>query len=202
MNLTIQKLEPIEINLLQMNAMEDKKKGKLFPILALLIAVTGGALTGWLWIDAKHGLSDAKKELENVNIQVAAAQLLLEGAPNTASLSEFLPLADQIRTSRPYSSDVLDKLAALVPADGNLGAVSFDDTQTVKVTGLFSTTDSVISFMQALKSDPAFTYVGMSGITKVQPDKKDAVNGAEMPLAAVQASFDLKYNGNVPQKKG
>lgn len=202
MNLTIEKLQPIEINLLQMNTMEEKRQGKLLPVLVLVIAAAGIMITGWLWMDAKSGLANAKKQLEAVKTQIAAAELKLEGVPNTASLSEFLPLADQIRSSRPYSSDILDKLAALVPADGNLGAVSFDDNQSIKVTGLFSTTDSVISFMQALKSNAAFTFVGMSGITKVQPDNKEAVSGAEMPLAAVQVTFDLKYNGNLPQKKG
>lgn len=202
MNLPIEKLQPIEINLLQKTEAYEKRREHLFPALMLAVVLAGGGLTAWLWMDARGGLADAKEELAAVNKQIEAANAKLKSSPNMASLADFLPLSDQIKSARPYSADILDKLGKLVPDDGNLSAVSFDDKQAVKVTGLFSTTESVISFMQALKSDPAFTYVGMSGITKVQPEKKDAANEMELPLAAVQATFDLKYNGNLPQKKG
>ncbi|MDF2937872.1 MAG: hypothetical protein K0Q90_3245 [Paenibacillaceae bacterium] len=202
MNLPIEKLQPIDINLLQKNEVHQKRRERLFPVLMLLITLAGGGITAWLWVDARSELSDAKKEFGVINKQIEAVQTKLADSANTASLSEFLPLSDQIRNARPYSSDILDKLAVLVPEDSNLGTVSFDGDRAVKITGLFSTTEAVISFMQALKSDPAFTFVGMSGITKVQPEKKEAANGTETPLAAVQASFDLKYNGNLPQKKG
>jgi Tfp pilus assembly protein PilN len=201
-NLPIDRLQPIEINLLQKEELYEKRRKRLFPTLLLLTVLLGTACTAWMWIDAKRGLSEAQQELAAVQKQVEAVSLKLADSPSSAGLSEFLPLYEQVRNAIPYSVDILDKLAALVPEESNLGALSFEQNQSIKVTGLFSTTEGLISFMQALKADPSFTFVGMSGITKVQPVKRDATNHTEAGLAAVQVTFDLKYNGNLPPKKG
>lgn len=202
MNLPIARLQPIDINLLQKEELHEKRRKRLFPALLLLTAVLGTVCTAWLWIDAKSGLRENKNELAVVHKQIAAVQGKLADSPSSAGLAEFLPLYEQVRSAIPYSVDILDKLAVLVPAESNLGAVSFEQNQSIKVTGLFSTTEVLISFMQALKADPSFTFVGMSGITKVQPVKRDAAAHGDPGLTALQATFDLKYNGNLPPKKG
>ncbi|CAN7698650.1 PilN domain-containing protein [Paenibacillus sp. LjRoot56] len=203
MSAGVQKLQSIEINLLQMRHEEQAGTSPIFRYVfmtAIVLVVSG---MGWMYTSAKSEIKSTNKALEQVNLQIKESQTKIASSPSAGAVADFVALPKQLVASKPLATDVLDKLSALMPLTSNLTALSFGDGNKVKITGNFATSEDIITFMQATKASSSFTLISSSGMNKVissQEDKNAAVV-TEPPLPIIQATFELQYKSE-PNKKG
>ncbi|MGO4494465.1 PilN domain-containing protein [Paenibacillus sp. 2RAB27] len=203
MSAGVQKLQSIEINLLQMRHEEQAGTSPIlrYVFLTAIVVVVGGM--GWMYTSAKSEIKNANKALEQVNLQIKESQTKIASSPSAGAVADFVALPKQLLASKPLATDVLDKLSALMPLTSNLTALSFGDGNKVKVTGNFATSEDIITFMQATKASSSFTLISTSGMNKVigAQEDKNAPVVAEPPLPVIQATFELQYKSE-PNKKG
>jgi Tfp pilus assembly protein PilN len=202
MSAATQKLQSIEINLLQMRQEESTGTSPLLRnvLIAAMAVVIGGM--GWMYASAKSDIKKTNAALEKVNAQIKEGQAKLASSPTAGGVADFTGLPQQLSASRPNASEVLDKLTALMPLASNLTSLSFGDGNKLKVTGNFASTEDVISFMQAAKASSLFTLVSSSGMNKVSvvPEDKNAPAATDPPLPVIQATFDLQYKADTGKK--
>ncbi|NOU62948.1 hypothetical protein GC096_02665 [Paenibacillus sp. LMG 31461] len=203
MSAGVQKLQSIEINLLQMRHEEQAGTSPIlrYVFLTAIVVVIGGM--GWMYTSAKSEIKNTNKALEQVNLQIKESQTKIASSPSAGAVADFVALPKQLLASKPLATDVLDKLSALMPLTSNLTALSFGDGNKVKVTGNFATSEDIITFMQATKASSSFTLISTSGMNKViaAQEDKNAPVVTDPPLPVIQATFELQYKSE-PNKKG
>lgn len=198
-----QKLQSIEINLLQMRQEVNESSGTLLRnvfISAVAIVIAG---MGWMYVSTKSEIKQVNTSIEQVNAQIKEGQAKLSSSPTAGSAADFVALPLAISHSKPNALEVLNKLTTLMPLASNLTALSFGDNNRLKVTGNFASTEDVVSFMQAAKSSSQFTLLSTSGMTKIPavPEDKNPSVVTDPPLPVIQATFDLQFKV-VATKKG
>ncbi|NQX59083.1 PilN domain-containing protein [Paenibacillus qinlingensis] len=203
MSAGVQKLQSIEINLLQMRHEEQTGPSPLlrYVFMTAIVLVVGGM--GWMYTNAKSELKQTNKALEQVNQQIKEGQAKIAGSPTAGAVADFIALPNQLNASKPLATDVLDKLSALMPLTSNLTALSFGEGNKLKVTGNFASSEDIITFMQATKASSTFTLISNSGMNKVATaaEDKNAPAATDPPLPVIQATFELQYKSE-PYKKG
>lgn len=202
MSAAAQRLQSIEINLLQMRQEEHVSGSNMLRnvfLIAFAVIITG---MGWLYFNAKSDIKQTNAALEKVNAQIKEGQAKLDSSPTAGGVADFVALPQSLSSSRPNPSEVLDKLTALMPFASNLTTLSFGDGSMLKVTGNFASTEDVVSFMQAAKSSSSFTFIASSGMTKLPavPEDKNVAAAVEPPLPVIQATFDLQYKADTGKK--
>jgi hypothetical protein len=192
----------IEINLLQIKMEDNKGASPLVRNLAITLVAVSVASLGWIWFDAKSDIKRTEKQLTAINAQIKEHQSKLDASPTAGGVAEFRALPGTLMNGRPKTTDVLDKLSALMPTASNLTVLTFGEDNTLKVTGNFMTSEDVIAFMQAAKTSAHFSLISTSGMTKVPagPEDKNAPVPVEPPLPVIQVTFDLKYKQGDPRK--
>ncbi|CAN7584792.1 hypothetical protein LJR153_004295 [Paenibacillus sp. LjRoot153] len=202
MSAGVQKLQSIEINLLQMRHEEQTGPSPLlrYVFMTAIVLAVGGM--GWMYTSAKSELKKTNKALEQVNLQIKESQAKIAGSPTAGAVADFIALPKQLIASKPLATDVLDKLSALMPLTSNLTSLSFGEGNKLKVTGNFATSEDIITFMQATKASSSFTLISSSGMNKVvsaQEDKNAAVV-TDLPLPVIQATFEIQYKSDANKK--
>ncbi|KRE69209.1 hypothetical protein ASL11_12380 [Paenibacillus sp. Soil750] len=202
MSAGVQKLQSIEINLLQMRQEEQAGTNPIlrYVFMTAIVLLVGGM--GWMYTSAKSEIKNTNKALEQVNLQIKESQSKLAGSPTAGAVADFVALPKQLIASKPLATDVLDNLSALMPLASNLTALSFGDGNKVKVTGNFASSEDIITFMQATKASSSFTLISTSGMNKVvstQEDKNAAVVN-DLPMPVIQATFELQYKPDANKK--
>ncbi|WP_438448158.1 PilN domain-containing protein [Gorillibacterium sp. sgz5001074] len=188
MSLASHNYEPIEINLLQMMPKAEKKPSKIVPILLIGAILLGTISLGGVWYSAKSETKQLTQDIAATDKQIEAMKTqLAQTAPATAA--DFIAIPTALKANKPAMTTVLDKLSKYMPKDANISSLALESTSSVKLTALFSSTESVISFTQAVNASKDFQLVSMAGLTKVA-DGKD--NSGNPPLAPIQVSFELK----------
>jgi Tfp pilus assembly protein PilN len=202
MNAGVQKLQSIEINLLQVRHEEQAGTNPIlrYVFLTAIVLVVGGM--GWMYINAKSEIKKTNTALEQVNAQIKEGQTKLASSPTAGAVTDFIAIPKLLIASKPVAADVLDKLSALMPLTSNLTALSFGDGNKLKVTGNFATSEDVITFMQATKTSASFTLISTSGMNKVAsaPEDKNAPVVTDPPLPVIQATFELQYKSDANKK--
>ncbi|OCT14146.1 hypothetical protein A8709_25205 [Paenibacillus pectinilyticus] len=202
MSTAVQKLQSIEINLLQTR--QDEQTGTSptlkYVFIAALVVVVGGM--GWMYTSAKSDIKSSNKALEQINLQIKEGQSKLASSPTAGAVADFLALPKQLSASKPLATDVLDKLSALMPLSSNLTALSFGEGNKLKITGNFASSEDIITFMQATKASASFTLLSTSGMTKVvaAAEDKNAPVVIDPPLPVIQATFELQYKTDTNKK--
>ncbi|KRE93062.1 hypothetical protein ASG89_05995 [Paenibacillus sp. Soil766] len=202
MSAGVQKLQSIEINLLQMRHEEQAGTSPLlrYVFMTAIVLVVGGM--GWMYTSAKSELKKTNTALEQVNLQIKEGKSKIASSPTAGAVADFVAMPKQLSASKPMTIDVLDKLSALMPLASNLTALSFGDGNKLKVTGNFASSEDVITFMQATKASASFTLLSTSGMNKVAstPEDKNAPVVTEPPLPVIQATFELQYKSDANKK--
>jgi hypothetical protein len=195
MSAGVQKLQSIEINLLQMRQEEQAGTNPIlrYVFMTAIVLVVGGM--GWMYTSAKSEIKNTNKALEQVNLQIKESQSKLAGSPTAGAVADFVALPKQLIASKPLATDVLDNLSALMPLASNLTALSFGDGNKVKVTGNFASSEDIITFMQATKASTS----GMNKVVSTQEDKNAAVVN-DLPMPVIQATFELQYKPDANKK--
>lgn len=202
MSAGIQKLQSIEINLLQMRHEEQAGTSPIlkYVFITVIVLVVGGM--GWMYTSAKSEIKKTNTAIEQVNLQIKEGQTKLASSPTAGAVADFVGLPKQLIASKPLATDVLDKLSALMPLTSNLTALSFGDGNKVKVTGNFASSEDIITFMQATKASTSFILISTSGMNKVASaaEDKNAPPATELPLPVIQATFELQYKSDANKK--
>lgn len=202
MSTAVQKLQSIEINLLQMRQEEQAGTSPIlkYVFIAALVMVVGGM--GWMYTSAKSEIKSTNKALEQVNAEIKAGQMKLASSPTAGAITDFIAMPKQLIASKPRATDVLDKLSALMPMASNLTSLSFGEGNKLKITGNFASSEDVITFMQATKASNSFIILSTSGMTKVvtAAEDKNAAVVTDPPLPAIQATFELQYQTDANKK--
>ncbi|MDR6549541.1 PilN domain-containing protein [Paenibacillus qinlingensis] len=202
MSASVQKLQSIEINLLQMRQEEQTGSSPLlrYVFMAAIVVVVGGM--GWMYTTAKSELKKTNAAIEQVNLQIKEGQSKLANSPTVGAVADFIAIPKQIIASKPLATDVLDKLSALMPLASNITALSFGDGNKLKVTGNFASSEDVITFMQATKASTSFTLISTSGMNKLAAAQEDksATTVIDPPLPVIQATFELQYKSDATKK--
>ena len=202
MSAGVQKLQSIEINLLQMRHEEQAGTSPIlrYVFMTAIVLVVGSM--GWMYISAKSEIKKTNTALEQVNLQIKEGQTKLASSPTAGAVADFIAIPKQLIASKPLATDVLDKLSALMPLTSNLTALSFGDGNKLKVTGNFASSEDVITFMQATKESTSFTLISTSGMNKVAsaPEDKNAPAVTVPPLPVIQATFELQYKSDANKK--
>lgn len=201
-------LRSIDINLLQAKPRkaEAPPNNRLW-VLVLSVGVAGLAALGWFGYDAKSEAARKEQEIKKVSAQIEEAKGKLSGVSGTGAVADFLALPDKIKALRPQPTVILDKLTKLLPQNANLSSLGFEvakpgEGTPLKITGLFATTEDVVTFAQAVKSTTDFKFVGMSGLTKLPADANNKQAAADDLLPVIQVTFDLTYVTDAGKKGG
>ncbi|TVY10413.1 PilN domain-containing protein [Paenibacillus cremeus] len=203
MNTAVQRTQSIEINLLQIRMEDDRSNSRVIPVLLVVMFATATLAMGWIWFSSKSAITQTNESLKRVNAQIKESQSKLATTPSIGGIADFIALPQALSQSRPNATEVLDKLAPLLPAAANMTSLSFEDGGKIKLTGNFASSEEVIAFMQAVKSSGSFSLISTTGMTKTPavPDDKNASANAEAPpLPVIQATFDLKFTADANKK--
>ncbi|WNR42380.1 PilN domain-containing protein [Paenibacillus roseipurpureus] len=202
MSAAMQKLQSIEINLLQMRQDEQTGTSPLlrYVFIGAFLVIVGGM--GWMYMSAKSEIKQTNLALERINQQIKEGQTKLAISPTAGGVADFVALPKQLLASKPQATEVLDKLSALMPNASNITALSFGEGNKLKVTGNFATSEDVITFMQATKASASFTLLSSSGMNKIAAvaEDKNAPVVIDPPLPVIQATFELQYKSDATKK--
>lgn len=180
-------MQTIEINLLQVSPKE-AKPGRVIPIFLVLLNVVLIAAIGWSYVNAKQNIRLEAARIESTDQRIAELQSELETYLSIGSTAAYLEMPSMIRANFINPSQVLAALTPLLPERANLSSLTFSAENGVKVTGLFASTEDVVTFMQEIKQSPNFRYVSTGGMTKVEiPSEVDG----EIYQPVIQVTFDL-----------
>jgi hypothetical protein len=208
-------LHSIEINFLKTikkpdnNLNKTNKTDKQIPILIGIILLLGISVLTWLGYDAHSKTKKLVQDIAVVNTQILDAKAKLSSTENLGDFSELIQLPSKLKGNRPEITEVLTKFAKIVPSDANFASMSLDNSTAsdgliMKVSGVFASTESVISFMQTIKASVEFQLIGFGGMTKIPVDSKTPAPDASavVTLPLIQATFDIKFAPVAVQKKG
>lgn len=181
-------MQAIEINLLQQRQKE-VQPGRTVPILLAAVAIIAVFSLAWTYIGTVSEIKSVKAEIELAEQSIQALETKVYELQRLQQSNKLVELIDTIRGSYMKPTEVLAALTPHLPVDANLTSIIFSSDQ-IKVTGLFASTEEVITFMQELKNSEVFTYIRSGGMTKVEHSM------GEEYLPAIQVTFDIGLRKN------
>ncbi|GFR38357.1 hypothetical protein PRECH8_16530 [Insulibacter thermoxylanivorax] len=181
-------MQAIEINLLQQRQKE-VQPGRTVPILLVAVAIIAVVSLAWTYINTVSEIKSVKAEIELAEQSIQVLETKVHELQQLQTSHRLVELIDVIRGSYMKPTEVLKALTPHLPVDANLTSIILSGDQ-VKVTGLFASTEEVVSFMQELKNSEVFTFIRSGGMTKVEHPM------GEDYLPAIQVTFDIGLHMN------
>jgi Tfp pilus assembly protein PilN len=198
LNRTMPAFRTLEINFYQKSSPK-LSLGIIGVVALVMFSVLGFSWLGWSWMSASKEWGTTNIQLTQIKTQMLTATNQIKASEKDSS-SLLLSLPSQIRSARIETTVMLDKLSVLIPQEVNISSLGFgEDGSTLKVTGLFASSEALISFEQAVRDSTEFKLLRMKELSKVNGDAKDPNNGH---LAALQATFELQYPAKVTEPIG
>lgn len=192
-------MEPVKFRSVEINLLQDLTRTPSSPtipwvVYLALFAVVVFGVTGWLWYDADRDVRTTQAELDAIQARIDE---LLKARKNTISettVAEWLTLPSVLRGSGPAATDVLDRLVAKLPAYSNLNGLVYFDGKEMTVTVGFATADALVRSVEALRQEPMFAGVEITGVSRVPlPTPSSApVSPAGDWLPVVQATIRIR----------
>jgi Tfp pilus assembly protein PilN len=190
---------PIDIDFLQSRAQSKYTVEQVLFLAALSFCLIGIAGVGWLWHETKASIAQADQQLTVITTQVSQAEQALSRARPKVNVASLLALPEALRHSKADAATVLKRLTELLPAEANIGSLAFGDAGTVKLSGIFASTEHVITFRRMILESEDFILSRMGVLTK-QPIP--STTSEERLQSAIQVEFELTYKPKPAQKEG
>lgn len=181
-------MQAIEINLLQ-ERQREIQPGRTIPVLLTVIAVIAIVSLAWTYINTVSEIKSVQAEIEIAEQTIQTLETRVHELQRLQTSQRFIELPKLIRESYMKPTEVLAALTPYLPIDANLSSLTYSGDQ-VKVTGLFASTEEVITFMQELKKSEVFTYIRSGGMSKVDHPM------GEQYSPAIQVTFDIGLKKN------
>jgi len=192
-------MEPVKFRSIEINLLQDLTRTPSSPtipwvVYLALFAVVAFGVTGWLWYDADRDVRTTQAELDAMQARIDE---LLKARKNTISettVAEWLALPSVLRGSGPSATEVLDRLIAKLPAYSNLNGLVYFDGKEMTVTVGFATADALVRGVEALRQEPTFAGVEITGVSRVPlptPSSEPASPAGDW-LPVVQATIRVR----------
>lgn len=194
--------QPIDINLLQLRP-EQKSEASILPVLLLAVVIVGAGVLGWLWFSAHSDVKRLNENIAQVDTQISTIAAQLEANSALTGIAQLIHLPEKLTEGKLLTTLALEQLNKLLPAEANLASIAFEEEGGVRLSGVFASTETIISFTQALAKDDTWELVEMSGLSAIetegtQPGVEDSAQDTQ-PLPGIQASFVLKPIASVTE---
>jgi Tfp pilus assembly protein PilN len=188
--------QAIDIDFLQSSAQSRYTLEQILFMVLMGCCVIGIAWIGWLWHEAKAGIAQADQRLAAVTTQISATEQAASNAKPKVNIAGLLGLPEAILSSKADAGAVLKRLTELLPVEANISSLAFGEAGSVKLNGLFASTEHVITFMRGIQESEDFSMLRMGVMSKSPIPSDDKLQ------PAIQVEFELSYQPKPARKEG